>query len=107
VDADALEDVRKSVRTYYAIFAALMILTVVTVAVSYLHLPMPLAILLALAVASVKGALVALYFMHLLHERKVVYWLLGLTLAFFAFLMIVPLITNLDKVNGTLMGVWW
>jgi len=67
------------VRGYIAVFGALLVLTLVTVGVSYLKLPMTPAILVALAIASVKGALVAMFFMHLKGERPMVYWPLGLT----------------------------
>jgi hypothetical protein len=45
--------------------------------------------------------------MHLLHERKVIYWVLALTVIFFIFLMIVPLLTNSDKIPGTIPGTVW
>ena len=65
MDAHAADDVRSHVKTYFMIFGALMVLTIVTVGVSYLHLPVAMAILVALVVATIKGSLVALYFMHL------------------------------------------
>ena len=107
MDAHAADDVKKSVKTYYMIFGALMVFTVLTVAVSYLHLPIALAILIALVVATIKGSLVAMFFMHLLHERKVIYWALLLTVIFFIFLMFVPLATNLDRIPGTTEGIAW
>jgi cytochrome c oxidase subunit 4 len=55
------------VRTYTAIWAWLMMLTVVTVAVAQIHLG-KLAIIICLAIASFKSILVLLYFMHLRHE---------------------------------------
>jgi cytochrome c oxidase subunit IV len=58
-------------RTYIIVWVALLILTGVTVAVSYLHLGM-LNAAVALLIASVKAALVALYFMHLRHENRLV-----------------------------------
>ena len=45
--------------------------------------------------------------MHLLHERKVIYWVLVLTVIFFIFLMFVPLFTNSDKIPGTTPGTIW
>ena len=45
--------------------------------------------------------------MHLLHERKVIYWALLLTVIFFIFLMFVPLLTNSDKIRGTTPGTIW
>ncbi len=103
----ATDDIRSHVKTYYMIFGALMVLTVVTVGVSYLHLAVPMAILVALVVATIKGSLVALFFMHLNHERKLIYYVLALTVVFFIFLMVVPLFTNLNKITGTLEGTLW
>ena len=101
MDAHGAEDIRKHVRTYMMVFGALMALTVVTVAVSYLHLPVAMAIVVALIVATVKGSLVALFFMHLIDERKLVYYVLALTVIFFIFLMFIPLATNLDTIHLT------
>ena len=98
-DAHAAADIKKSVRIYVMVFTALMVLTGVTVGVSYIHLAVPLAILVALVVATVKGSMVALYFMHLSHERKLIYYVLALTVVFFIFLMFVPLATNLDRIR--------
>lgn len=99
MDAHAVDDIRSHVKTYLMIFGALMVLTMVTVGVSYLHLPVAMAIAVALVVATIKGSLVALYFMHLNHERKLIYYVLALTAVFFIFMMFVPLLTNLDKIT--------
>lgn len=58
-------------RNYVAVWAVLLVLTGVTVAVSYLNLGLWNASV-AMAIASFKAALVALYFMHLRHEIKLV-----------------------------------
>ena len=107
MDAHSADDIKKSVRTYFMIFGALMVLTIITVGVSYVHLPIAMAVLVALIVATIKGSLVAMYFMHLLHERKVIYWVLILTVVFFVFLMFVPLLTNLDRIPGSQPGTLW
>ena len=108
MDAHAAhDDIRSHVKTYMMVFGALMVLTIITVGVSYVHLPVAGAVTVALIVATIKGSLVALYFMHLLHERKVIYWVLALTVIFFIFLMFVPLLTNSDKIPGTLEGTIW
>ena len=108
MDAHAAhDDIRNHVKTYYMIFGALMVLTIITVAVSYLELATPMAVTVALIVAGIKGSLVAMYFMHLLHERKVIYWVLVLTVVFFVFLMFVPMFTNGDRIPGTLPGTDW
>ncbi|MBI5473422.1 MAG: cytochrome C oxidase subunit IV family protein [Ignavibacteriae bacterium] len=91
------EDITKSVRKYIVVFVALMGLTIVTVAISYLHLNVGAAILFALAVATVKASLVASYFMHLISERKIVYWTLALTVVFFLLLMLLPISADQDS----------
>ena len=96
-DAHA-DDIRKHVKTYMMVFGALMVLTIVTVGVSYLHLEVHEAIVIALAVATVKGSLVALFFMHLNHEKKLIYYTLILTVVFFFFLMLIPIATVSDKI---------
>ena len=85
-----VEEVKQSVRTYLVVFAALAALTVLTVAVSYLELETGMAIGVALLIATVKGSLVAMFFMHLLDERKAIYWILLLTVVFFVVLMFLP-----------------
>jgi cytochrome c oxidase subunit 4 len=85
--AHSPEEIQREKRVYLTVFAGLAVLTIVTVAVSYLHLSPRWAILLALAIASVKGFLVAGFFMHLLSEKKLVYSVLVLTVFFFAVLL--------------------
>ena len=90
------EEIKKSVRTYIVIFAALAALTVLTVAVSYLDVTTNMAVGIALLIACVKGSLVAMFFMHLLDERKAIYWILILTVVFFVVLMVIPFGTISD-----------
>ena len=107
MDAHASHDIQSHVKTYYMIFGALMVFTCITVGVSYLHLSIPLAITVALIVATIKGSLVALFFMHLSNERKLIYYVLTLTVVFFIFMMFVPLFTVSDKIPGTAVGTSW
>jgi cytochrome c oxidase subunit 4 len=94
--SDHAADIDRHVRVYITVFAALMVLTIVTVAVSRLHLPVPIAVTVALLVAIVKGSLVACYFMHLISEKKVIYAVLALTAFFFAALLALPVFTVSD-----------
>ena len=87
-------DIDRHVKVYIAVFVALMVLTVVTVAIARFHLPVPLAVTLALIVATIKGGLVACYFMHLISEKKLIYAVLALTVIFFIALMALPVITH-------------
>ncbi len=84
---DSPEGIRKEIRRYLIVFAALGVLTIVTVAISYLDLPTWQAVTLGLVVATVKGSLVAAFFMHLVSERKLIYAVLVLTVFFFGMLM--------------------
>ena len=84
------EDIQAHVKTYVVVFAILAALTVVTVAVSYLDLSVQASIAVALAVAITKGSLVALFFMHLIDEKKIIYALLTVAVVFFAVCMSVP-----------------
>jgi cytochrome c oxidase subunit IV len=81
------EAIRKEMRKYLYVFGALALLTAITVGISYLHLPTWQAVVLALIVATVKGSLVAAFFMHLLSERKLIYAVLVVTVFFFGVLM--------------------
>jgi cytochrome c oxidase subunit 4 len=96
-DHDSPEAIRRQTKLYVLVFAALMVLTVVTVAVSYLHLPIHLAILVALLIAGIKGSMVAAYFMHLISEKKAIYAILILTVAFFIVLMAMPSLSHWDQ----------
>jgi cytochrome c oxidase subunit IV len=93
---DHAADIDRHVRVYITVFVALMALTIVTVAVSYLHLPLAMAVAVALLVATVKGSLVACYFMHLVSEKKLIYAVLALTAVFFVALMVLPFATVHD-----------
>jgi caa(3)-type oxidase subunit IV len=93
------DDIKKHVRTYWLIGAALYVGTVITVAVNQVHLAVPLAVTVALIVASTKGYLVASVFMHLNHEKQWIYGSLLLTVAFFIVLMSVPIFTLMDTIG--------
>jgi len=56
-------------RTYYWIFLALVVCTVVTVAVSFYDLG-PLNVLVALGIAILKATLVVLFFMHVKYSPR-------------------------------------
>jgi cytochrome c oxidase subunit 4 len=97
MSAHDAESIRKEVKAYVTVFISLAVLTVLTVAVSYFHMPVTMAILVALAIATFKGSLVAGVFMHLRAERKLIYWVLLLTVIFFIVLMAIPSISHWDQ----------
>jgi len=96
-------DIDKHVRTYIVVFVGLLALTLITVAISYLHLPLGPAVALALFVAIVKGSLVACFFMHLISERKLIYWVLGFTVFFFFFCLLGPWASELNEIGPHLV----
>ena len=94
--SDHAADIDKHVRIYITDFVTLMVLTIITVLIARVHLPIPIAISVAMLVAIIKGSLVACYFMHLISEKKLIYAVLGLTLAFFVVLLALPALTHAD-----------
>jgi cytochrome c oxidase subunit IV len=91
---DHAADIDKHVRIYITVFVALMVLTIITVAIARVHLPLPIAVTAALLVATIKGSLVACYFMHLISEKKLIYAVLVLTAVFFVALLALPAVTH-------------
>ena len=94
MSSDHAVDIDRHVRIYITVFVALMALTLITVAISYLHLPLAMAVAVALLVATIKGTLVACYFMHLISEKKLIYAVLALTVLFFVVLLALPVVTH-------------
>ena len=93
-------DIDRHVRTYILVFVSLMALTLITVAANFLlHLSVAGTIALALVIAAIKGSLVACYFMHLISERKLIYWVLGFTVITFFGVLLIPLLTESDKIH--------
>jgi cytochrome c oxidase subunit IV len=90
------EDIHHHVRAYIGVFVALMVLTIITVGISYMHLAVALAVTVALVVATIKGSMVAAYFMHLKSERPAIFWILLLTVIFWVHLMFIPVLMYLD-----------
>ena len=92
-------DIDKWVKTYMLVFAALLVGTAVTVGASYLDLSTGPAIALALLIACAKGSLVVLFFMHLIDEKKLIYWLMALAVLFFFFALFIPMFTESNSLD--------
>ena len=104
--ASSTEEVRKHLKTYYIVFGSLAVLTVVTVAVAFLHLPIVAAVGVAMVIALLKGSLVASFFMHLVSERGMIFWILALCVFFFLFLLLVPSLVFFEpEYSGFVDGV--
>jgi cytochrome c oxidase subunit 4 len=83
---------------YFLIFGLLVVLTIVTVAVAFIDIHSEIVkVLLALTIASVKASAVALFFMHLKFEGKLIYLILIVPLLL-CVLLVVALIP--DIVHG-------
>lgn len=80
-------DFKKEQTLYYKVFGTLAVLTVVTVAISNLQHGVILGIVLALLVAITKASLVASFFMHLSHEKKLIYVVLVGVVFLFIYMM--------------------
>ena len=89
------------VRGYLAVFATLLVLTVVTVGVASLNLSEGTTVLVAVSIATIKATLVAMFFMHLKGEKPMVFWPLGLTAVLFVALFAFLLWTEGDHLFGT------
>ncbi|HET7826075.1 MAG TPA: cytochrome C oxidase subunit IV family protein [Anaeromyxobacter sp.] len=79
---------------YVVVWAALLVLTLATWALSRLHLPGGWAIFVALLIASSKGALVALFFMHLWDQTGANRLVFMTSLVFVALLILIVLSDN-------------
>jgi cytochrome c oxidase subunit 4 len=85
--SDHSEDIAKHVRGYLIIGGTLILGTILTVLASYIDLGHHWNIVLALIIATVKASLVALFFMHLISEKQMIYTVLAFTAFFFMGLM--------------------
>lgn len=99
VDHGAAEDHDHSSHTslYWAVGAALLVGTVVTVLARHLEFnSVVLTVAVAMFIASIKAFLVAGYFMHLLSEKKMIYMVMVTTAVFFVGLVGLILWSNAD-----------
>ncbi len=94
MDEHKMEETLEHIKIYIIVFAALAVLTVVTVWASYLKVSPGMHVVVAMAIASVKGGLVLAYFMHLITEKKAIRGLLILTAFFFMALMLLTFFSN-------------
>ncbi|MCB1041980.1 MAG: cytochrome C oxidase subunit IV family protein [Acidobacteria bacterium] len=96
---ESVEDIKKHVRVYIGVFVALLVLTGVTIGVSYIDMGHGVNIAVAIVIAAIKASLVAAYFMHLISEKKLIYYTLILAAIFFVGLMFLPVGHSLDEIR--------
>jgi len=81
-------DLKRDIKKYWLVFVALLVGTVLTVMMWKVHFDsLAVTITIALFIATIKAALVAGFFMHLISERKAIYAVLLATVFFFAAMM--------------------
>jgi len=85
---------------YWVIWGALLVLTLVTVVTGRMHLP-SFGLLLALVIASVKGTLVALFFMHLSEHQGVNRLFFAVSLLFVVLMLAIPLLDFGTRFRGS------
>ena len=92
------------IENYRKVFIFLLIGTALTVWASYIEFNVQNsiagAIFVGLTIASIKGYLVAANFMHLNSEKKIIYWILLLTIFFLIPLLFVPLLWDLNHMSN-------
>ena len=97
------KDLAHHITHYRNVFIYLLIGTALTVAASYVEFnvkdSIAGAIFIGLLIASIKGYLVAANFMHLNSEKKIIYWILILTVFFLVILLFIPLLWNLNNMG--------
>jgi cytochrome c oxidase subunit 4 len=94
--SDHSDDISKHIRGYLIIGGTLIIGTILTVLASRIDLGHHWNIVLALVIATVKASLVALYFMHLISEKQMIYTVLSFTAFFFVGLMFLIIAASND-----------
>jgi cytochrome c oxidase subunit 4 len=87
------------VRVYLAVFAALMVLTVVTVVVTGFDFG-PFNLIVALGVAITKASLVVLYFMHARYSPRLTGVVIAAAIAFFVILLFLTLTDYVSRPWG-------
>ena len=97
------EEIRKHQKLYLLIVCILLIFTGVTVMMTQIDLGTPgvgpLDIAAGLTIATFKSSLVALIFMHLNAEKKLIYKFLLFTIIFFAGMMTLFVMAKLDPIS--------
>ena len=100
------KNIKEEINQYIKIFIALGVLTVITVGIAYIEVgKMWIAVLLAMIVATMKGTLLAGFFMHLFHEKKIIYLFLGITLVLLCALFFITFGSVYNQVGEIEQGV--
>ena len=92
------------IANYRKVFIYLLMGTTLTVWASYMEFNVQNsiagAVFVGLTIAMIKGYLVAANFMHLYSERKLIYWILLLTVFFLALLLFIPVLWDVNNMGN-------
>ena len=100
MSTDHAQEISKHIKIYLFVFFSLAILTLATVWVSHYDFSHTMHIVVALAIASLKGALVALFFMHLSAEKRIIYGVLVFTVIFFLALLLMTYFSHIGMLHS-------
>lgn len=84
---------------YWVIWGALLVLTLITVFTGKMHMP-SFGLALALIIATTKGTLVTLYFMHLIDHRGANRLVFSVSILFVLLMLAIPLIDLGTRFRG-------
>ena len=97
------KEITHHIANYRKIFIYLLIGTALTVTASYMEFNVQNSIaggvFVGLTIAVIKGYLVAANFMHLNSEKKIIHWILLLTVFFLGLLLFIPLLWDLNLMS--------
>ncbi|MDC0710121.1 cytochrome C oxidase subunit IV family protein [Stigmatella sp. ncwal1] len=85
---------------YWLVWAALLAFTFITVITGRMHLP-TFGLLLALVIATVKGTLVLLFFMHLIDHKGANRLVMGVSLVFVLIMIMAPMADFATRFRGS------
>lgn len=94
-------DPKSVVNLYKNLFIILSVITLLGVAVVYLHLPMSLAIVLSIIFMLIKTGIVYRLFAKFLTAKLGLRILIGLSLFLFLFVIILPVVTHHNHLQGS------
>ncbi len=98
--ADSPEEIQKHMKAYTLVGLALLVFTFITVAVSWVDFgSTTINVTIGLAIATFKAGLVAAIFMHLNHERPMIYRILVFTCFFAAGGMLLFILALKDPIT--------
>ena len=97
----SVQELKQEVKKHLLIYGLLLFLTAINFTVSKLALLGEQTVFIVLSVAFVQGVLIAGYFMHLISEKKLILFVLAMTLIFFLGLLFLPVMQFWGKLFGT------